>query len=114
MSRNTKNLFAARLKELRGSSSNVEFAKMCGLNTQDIQRYSKEEATPSIDKLAMIATACDVTTDWLLGITDANRISTKEVSIRQNVEALKRAATRVCADADTLLSSIETLQKVVV
>jgi transcriptional regulator with XRE-family HTH domain len=114
MSRNTKNLFSSRLKELRGSTSNVEFAKLCGLNTQDIQRYSKEEATPSIDKLAMIAMACDVTTDWLLGISDSKTISTKEKGIRHNVEALKRAATRVCADADALLKSIESLQGVVV
>ena len=70
MSRTVKETFRQQLCKLQESLAlnNVTFARKCGLNTQDIQRYASGNATPSIDKLAQIATSCDKTTDWLLGL----------------------------------------------
>ena len=92
--------------------SNVEFARKCGLNTQDIQRYSKGLASPTIDKLALISAAFSVTTDWLLGLSDTKTCSQTPAGAKDKILALKEAATQVCADADSLLKSILLLEKV--
>ena len=113
MSRNSKKFFSERLVELRGNLSNVEFAKMCGLNTPDIQRYVTGKATPTIEKLAAIASAYNVSSDWLIGLSNSKESTMVVPTIRFNVETLKRAAKQVCADSDTLMKSINALQEIV-
>lgn len=62
-------MFKERLLELQANlgMSNVALANKCGLNTQDIQRYTTGAATPTLDKLIKIADACNTSADWLLG-----------------------------------------------
>lgn len=85
-------------------------ARKCGLNTQDIQRYSKGLASPTIEKLALIASAFSVSADWLIGIADTKTSNPSDLGAKQRIIALKKAATQVCADADALLKSIVTLE----
>ena len=112
MSIDTKNLFRLRLSDIQGGLSNVEMARKCGLNTQDIQRYSKGLASPTIEKLALIASAFSVSADWLIGIADTKTSRQTDLGAKQRVIELKAAATQVCADADSLLKSIISLEKV--
>lgn len=110
MSIDTKILFRERLVLLQGVKSNVEFARECGLNTQDIQRYSRGLATPTIEKLALISSAFSVSVDWLLGVSDTKTCSSRSETTKNKIIALKKAATQVCLDADSLLQSIRDLE----
>jgi len=55
-----------RLKELRGSVSQAEFAKKIGVSLPSYQRYEYGERTPHPHTLSKIARLCDTTIDWLL------------------------------------------------
>jgi transcriptional regulator with XRE-family HTH domain len=105
----TKKLFRDRLCALQDGISNVAMARRCGLNTQDVQRYVKGEAAPTIEKLALIAKAFAVSTDWLLGISDTKTCSPLD-GFQEKVSALKRAAATVISDADSLMKSIKTME----
>jgi len=59
-------LFAARLKELRGNRSKAEFARDLGIPAPMYHRYETGQV-PKSDNLRVIATKCDTTVDWLLG-----------------------------------------------
>lgn len=111
MCRGAKNSFRIRLSILQGDASNVEFARICGLNTQDIQRYSRGLAYPTIDKLVQIASAFSVSTDWLLGLSDTKTCSQTPIGMKEKILSLKDAATHVCAAADALLESIVKLEE---
>jgi len=113
MSRNSKKFFVERLVELRGNLSNVEFAKICELNTPDIQRYVTGKAYPTIEKLASIARNNGVSSDWLIGLSNSKESTAAIPNIRFNVETLKRAAKQVYTDSDTLMKSVNALQEIV-
>lgn len=110
MSRETKSKFRERLVAIQGDLSNVEFARKCGLNTQDIQRYSKGLASPTIEKLVLISSAFSVSVDWLLGLSNTKTCTTSSDRTKEKIIALKNAATLVCANADSLLKSITDLE----
>jgi transcriptional regulator with XRE-family HTH domain len=65
-----KKVFQTKLIELGAESNSSEFARKCGLNQQDVSRYLTLKALPNSDKLVQISTHFNVTTDWLLGLSD--------------------------------------------
>lgn len=66
-----KNILASRLKELRESlvMSQTVFADSIELNQQTYSLYERGKRTP-IDVVVKIAEKYNISTDWLLGISD--------------------------------------------
>ena len=112
MSSIVKKVFMDRLALIaaRERLSNAALAKRCNLNTQDIQRYLTGNATPSIDKLAKIASAFDLSTDWLLGLSNTNMRSDNQPSSHK-IEQVKEKAARFCAVATDLTAEAKSLKQ---
>lgn len=55
-----------RLKELRGSFSQAEFAQRIGVSLPAYQRYEYGERVPHPHVLSKVARLCDTTVDWIL------------------------------------------------
>lgn len=60
----------ARIRELR-QISQADLADMVGLGTQQIYRYENGKTKPDGDVVAKIAQILEVSTDYLLGLTDS-------------------------------------------
>jgi transcriptional regulator with XRE-family HTH domain len=64
-----------RLRELRGPRSQAEFARFVGIPSQQTyQRYEDGKTMPNAEMLHRIASACDVSVDWLIGSSDKKKI----------------------------------------
>lgn len=63
------NIFLERLNLLKGRRSEADFARQCDLPYATMRMYLKG-SMPSLDKAEKIATAHDVSIDWLFGISD--------------------------------------------
>jgi transcriptional regulator with XRE-family HTH domain len=63
-------IFEERLNKLRGNMSQDEFAKKIGIARATVGFYENGERIPDASYLIKIAQACEVSTDWLLGLTD--------------------------------------------
>lgn len=57
--------FGSRLQTLIGEQSYRAFADKCGMSEKVIRNYVKGVTYPSLDRLASIAKACDVSIEWL-------------------------------------------------
>lgn len=69
------NTLPERLKELRKDRSQAEFSRFLGISSQQTyQRYEDGKTMPNAEILHRIATKCDVSVDWLLGIRDEKNI----------------------------------------
>lgn len=64
------NFFKARIIELGAATNRSAFARKCGLNVQDVQRFLDSGQMPGAHKLIAIATCFNVSADWLLGLSD--------------------------------------------
>lgn len=65
-------MLGRRIREarmLRGLTQ-PEMAKRLDLSLRTYQKYEEGSRNPQLDSLVLIATILNVTTDWLLGITD--------------------------------------------
>ncbi len=59
-----------RLKELQGDMSATDFAKKIGLSRQTVGFYLNGDRIPDSETLIQICRSCNVSADWLLGLTD--------------------------------------------
>jgi transcriptional regulator with XRE-family HTH domain len=66
--------FSDKLKKLRGSLTQAEFARRVGLAQNSYHRYESGERIPDIDVLSKLASRLNVSTDWLLGLEDGEGI----------------------------------------
>ena len=57
-----------RLRQLRGETSQSEFASALGMKQQQYARYEKGIAVPGADILANICRIHAASSDWLLGL----------------------------------------------
>ena len=66
------NVFAQRLKELRTENNytQTEIATKLGIRQQSYVRYENGSGEPSLGTLIAIAKLYNVSTDYLLGLTD--------------------------------------------
>lgn len=80
-----KNLFAKRLRELRGElrKSQAEMASDLGIPRTTLGGYELEGKQPDYDMLCRIVDYFGVTTDYILGHSDARR-STDEIILCDN------------------------------
>lgn len=67
-------VFAVRLKELRGTRNQADFARMLGVKTAAYGHYETGRTQPSIDVIVRIITITGVSADWLLGTTEEKGI----------------------------------------
>lgn len=63
-------IFAERLAALRGKMTQAEFADFLGLSRATLGFYENGTRIPDILSLRRISEKCNVSSDWLLGITD--------------------------------------------
>lgn len=71
----SKKIFAERLRFARDELRHLtqeQLAKKCGLPSTSISHFENEASTrkPSFDNLRRLANALEVTTDYLLGLSD--------------------------------------------
>lgn len=64
-------IFKERLEKLMGDMSNTEFAAFLGMSRQTVGFYLNGERIPNILDLKKIAEKCNVSADYLLGLSDA-------------------------------------------
>ena len=81
------NLFSRRLKFLRGQKTQAAFARKLGVSAPLYHQW-ENGATPTMEKLLLIASKCDVTIDWLLSGVDDKR----PLNIESSGEFLSKAA----------------------
>jgi transcriptional regulator with XRE-family HTH domain len=63
-----------RLRQIRGSTSQVEFGKALGVHQNVVSRYERGAFRPPIEYLVLMARRGDVTLDWIiLGEQPRNR-----------------------------------------
>lgn len=74
-----------RIKELRQSYqlNQVEMAKILGVSKQCVSNWENDNVLPSIEMLVRLAKYFNVSTDYLLGLEDCDKISVKGLSDRQ-------------------------------
>lgn len=77
--RNT--LFRKRLDKLRGTRSNTDFARFLGLSRQTVGFYLNGNRVPDLENLRIIAEKCGVTTDYLIGLSDAPSKDNIEINV---------------------------------
>lgn len=76
-------IFTKRFRELQGERSNTDFADFLGLSRQTVGFYCNGDRLPDVITLIQIAERCNVSTDYLLGVTD---IETRDVTVREICE----------------------------
>lgn len=93
---NVTKIFSKRLRQLRGTKSQDEAAKGIGISRGALSYYEKGERNPDINTLSSIAKYYGVSADYLLGLSDAQTLTTEEKVIcdtiglsPQSVEILK-------------------------
>ncbi len=73
-------VFTERFRELQGEQSNTEFSEFLGISRQSVGFYLNGDRVPDAITLIKIAEKCDVSSDWLLGLSD---IKAREGEIKQ-------------------------------
>ena len=77
-------------RELNLSQKDV--AETLGIMTQAYSRYETGKYVPRADDIIKLATVYDVSTDYLLGLTDESRPKTPEVRDREFFSRVKASA----------------------
>lgn len=78
---NVTNVFKSRIKELRGSKNQSEVAKEIGISRSALSYYESGDRTPDINVLYSLAKYYDVTTDYLLGLSDTPKPDIESAAI---------------------------------
>ena len=73
-------IFTKRFRELQDKRSNTDFADFLGLSRQTVGFYCNGDRLPDVITLIQIAEICNVSTDYLLGVTD---IKSTDVDIQK-------------------------------
>lgn len=63
-------IFSERFRQLRGHKSQADFADLIGISRPTIGFYENGERLPDALVIAKICEKCNVSSDWLLGLSD--------------------------------------------
>ncbi len=76
---NELNIFSERLKELRMElgMSQRQMAELVGCTAATLSAYEKGTKNPSLEIARNIAKKCNVSLDWLCGLSESKRVSEK-------------------------------------
>lgn len=85
-------MFSDRLKKLRNEANmtQTDLGKRINVTKSAISGYEKGIRTPDSETLKKIASVFDVTTDYLLGISDNRNINTKGFTLKEEKDMKKR------------------------
>lgn len=83
-------IFQERLRELQGGMSNTVFADFLGMSRQTVGFYLNGNRIPDILGLEQIARKCNVSSDWLLGLSNSKNTSTEKQQIHQTTGLSER------------------------
>lgn len=74
-----KKIFSERIKEIRNARNETqkEFAKFVNSTAATISAYENGTKNPSLEVVANIANKCNVSIDWLCGLSDKKQINKK-------------------------------------
>lgn len=72
-----ENNFSTRLKELRKSMNltQKQFAEIVGTNQVTLSAYENNSTNPSLEVVKNIATSCNVSIDWLCGLSEKKNLN---------------------------------------
>ncbi len=73
-------IFTKRFRELQGERTNTEFADFLGISRQTVGFYCNGDRIPDAVVLRQIADKCEVSVDWLLGLSNEQTV---EAEVRQ-------------------------------
>ena len=68
-------IFTERFRALQGGRSNTEFAEFLGMSRQTVGFYCNGNRVPDAVALRQIVEKCQVSADWLLGLSDVRHIN---------------------------------------
>lgn len=68
-------IFTERFRELQGARSNTEFAEFLGISRQTVGFYWNGDRVPDAITLIKIAKKCEVSADWLLGLSNEKEMN---------------------------------------
>lgn len=108
--------FFGRLASLRGKDSVSAFARRIGIPQQTMDRYLHGRV-PSLEIFVLIATQVGVSTDWLLGFTDARTGTAAPVMDAESasrIAELEREVGRLRAENGGLRYALDALGRVAV
>lgn len=84
--------FGARLKKLRGTVSQSEFAAQLGIKQTSYSAYERGRMEPSASMIVLICKNAGVSADWVLGLSDQEAKNTRA---EHKLECLKKAITEI-------------------
>lgn len=96
-------IFSIRLKELRTSMNltQKQFAEIVGTTSVTISAYENNAKKPSLDIVKDIAEKCNVSLDWLCGLSDKKKSDNELETYSDIVEFLFRIKEKCeCFDLD--------------
>lgn len=69
---NESEIFSTRIKLLRESlgMTQMDFSDFIGMTQQALSAYERRKISPSLEILTKIAKKCDISIDWLCGLSD--------------------------------------------
>ena len=108
----SKNLtkFAQRIRELRGTRSQVEMASLVGGITQAAwAQWELGARQPKLDVLFLICQRLGCSADWLLGLDNGPRPA--QQSIADQLSSLKGELGRTAQNMESILAQINALEK---
>lgn len=87
---NRYELFSKRLKELRNDMklTQKQFAEKIGFTQATLSAYENNPKSPSLDIIIDIATKCNVSLDWLCGLSDKKNSSNEIETYSDIIEFL--------------------------
>ena len=104
--------FSFRIRTLIGDGTVSGFARLVNLKQAAIDRYVKGLREPNADALRQISLACNVTTDWLLGVSD-NPDGVETSDWRSRAMVAERKLARVSKALSHALKGFEELQEAI-
>lgn len=103
-------ILAERLRELRGSLSQCDFARKIGVKQTSYSSWERGVKDPAAQTVAQISSTFGVSADWLLGLSD-NREGSSSASVSPNLARLKDAATIVLTRSEDLERAVKELKE---
>ena len=102
-------ILSSRLRELRGATSQCDFANKIGVKQTSYSSWERGIKDPAAQTVALISSTFGVSSDWLLGLS-ANREGASSSSVAPNIARLKDAATIVLTRSEDLERAVKELK----
>lgn len=108
-----RSLFLERLLALKGDSNVSEFARFLGINQKTLDHAIKGERKPSVEMVASICSKTNVTSDWLIGLSDCPSGVTSDSDLLKRCQKAEKDLARVNKALSFILKGTNELQAIV-